>query len=178
MLNGGLFMPGHYFNEFDPEKAEWLRELMKAGLIPEGEVDERDIQDIAPDDIRRFGTVHLFAGVGVWAYALRLAGWPDDRSVWTCSCPCQPFSSAGKGEGFADERHLWPAAFHLLSECRPRVCFGEQVASDDGFTWFDLVQADLEGAGYTIGPVVTPAAGYGAPHGRHRTYFVADSASN
>jgi DNA (cytosine-5)-methyltransferase 1 len=164
-----------FYNEFDPGAAEWLRELMKASLIPEGVVDERDIQDIAPDDIRGHRSVHLFAGIGVWSYALRLAGWPDDRPVWTCSCPCQPFSTAGKGDGFADERHLWPAAFHLLSECRPLVCFGEQVASDDGFAWLDLVQADLESVGYTVGTVVTPAAGYGAPHGRHRIYWVADA---
>ena len=169
---------GHYFNEFDPGAAEWLRELMKVEIIPQGEVDERDIQDIAPDDLRGHRSVHLFAGIGVWSYALRLAGWPDDRPVWTCSCPCQPFSSAGKGDGFADERHLWPAAFHLLSECRPSVCFGEQVASDDGFAWLDLVQADLESVGYTVGAVVTPAAGYGAPHGRHRIYWVADATSD
>ena len=84
----------------------------------------------------------LFAGIGVWSHSLRLAGWPDDKPVWTGSCPCQPFSAAGKGDGFADERHLWPHFFHLISERRPQHVLGEQVASGDANTWFDLVQAD------------------------------------
>lgn len=162
-----------FFNEIDPFAAQWIRELMKVGVITEGEVDERPVEDIAPVELRGYRRVHLFGGIGVWDYALALAGFPADRPVWTCSCPCQPFSSAGKGDGFADERHLWPAAFHLIRECRPELCFGEQVASDDGFAWLDLVQADLEGVGYTVGAVVTPAAGYGAPHGRHRIYWCA-----
>lgn len=166
-------MNRHVFNENDPHAAAWLRELIKAGLITGGVVDERAVEDIAPDDIRGHRGVHLFAGIGVWSYALRLAGWPDERPVWTCSCPCTPFSQAGKGDGFGDERHLWPAAFHLVRECRPLVLFGEQVASTDGFAWLDLVQADLEGVGYAVGAVVTPAAGFGAPHGRHRTYWCA-----
>jgi DNA (cytosine-5)-methyltransferase 1 len=66
--------------------------------------------------LRGFTQCHFFAGIGVWSYALRLAGWPDDRPVWTGSCPCQPFSAAGKGAGFADERHLWPAWHHLIRE--------------------------------------------------------------
>ena len=36
-------MSGAYYNEFDPMAAAWLRELIKAGLIPDGEVDERSI---------------------------------------------------------------------------------------------------------------------------------------
>ena len=30
-----------YYNEFDPKAAAWLRELISAGLIPDGDVDER-----------------------------------------------------------------------------------------------------------------------------------------
>lgn len=86
-----------YYNEHDPHAAEWLRELIKEGLIAPGEVDERDIERVAPDDVRGFTQCHFFAGIGVWSYALRLAGWPDDRPVWTGSCPCQPFSDAGAG---------------------------------------------------------------------------------
>ena len=113
---------------------------------------------------------HFFAGIGVWSYALRLAGWPDNRPVWTGSCPCQPFSSAGKGAGFTDERHLWPEFFRLIRECRPATVFGEQVASKDGLAWLDLVQNSLESAGYACGALDTCAAGVGAPHIRQRLY--------
>lgn len=163
-----------FYNENDPFMAGWLRELMKEGCITEGAVDERSIEDIAPEVVlgghRR---CHWFAGIGTWDAALTLAGFPADREVWTASCPCQPFSSAGKRAGFADERHLWGSFFHQLSVCRPQLCFGEQVASDDGFTWLDLVHDDLESVGYEVGAVVTPAAGYGSPQGRHRIYWCA-----
>ena len=89
------------------------------------------------------------------------------------SCPCQPFSAAGKGEGFADERHLWPAAYHLVSQCRPERIVGEQVASKDTNPWLDLVQVDLEALGYAFGCVPFPSAGVGAPHIRDRAYWCA-----
>ncbi len=144
-------MMAAYYNEHDPFAAAWLKELIKAGQIVPGEVDERSIEDVLPSDLRRFTQCHFFAGIGVWSYALRCAGWPDDRPVWTGSCPCQPFSAAGKRTGTADERHLWPALFHLIKECNPPVVFGEQVASKDGLAWFSTVSADLEAAGYAIG---------------------------
>lgn len=161
-----------YYNEFDPKAAAWLRELIKAGHIAPGDVDERSIVDIRPSDIIGYTQCHFFAGIGVWSYALRRAGWPDDRPVWTGSCPCQPFSAAGKGAGFTDERHLWPHFHWLIENCRPPVVFGEQVASKDGLGWLDLVQADLEGSGYASGAVDTCATGFGAPHIRQRLYWV------
>lgn len=170
-------IPAAYYNEIDPFAAQWLRNLIADGHIAPGEVDERSIEDVTPDDLRGFTQCHFFAGIGVWSHSLRLAGWPDDKPVWTGSCPCQPFSAAGKGDGFADERHLWPHFFHLISECRPQHVFGEQVASGNANTWFDLVQADLEGMGYAFGLVPFAAAGIGAPHIRERAYWVANSSS-
>lgn len=164
-----------YYNENDPFAAQWLRNLIAAGHIAPGVVDERSIEDVTPDDLRGFTQCHFFAGVGVWSLALRRAGWPDDKPVWTGSCPCQPFSAAGKGNGFADERHLWPAFFHLISECKPGVIFGEQVASKDGLGWLDLVQTDLETENYAVGAVDLCAAGFGAPHIRQRLFWVADT---
>lgn len=166
---------GAYYNEHDANAAAWLRELIKQKHIADGEVDERSIVDVAAEDVRGFTQCHWFAGIGVWSYALRCAGWDDARPVWTGSCPCQPFSASGKQEGFSDERHLWPHLFRLISQCRPDVCFGEQVASPLGLAWIDAVHADLEGAGYAVGAVDTCAAGVGAPHIRQRLYWVADA---
>ncbi|ENY6065019.1 DNA cytosine methyltransferase [Klebsiella pneumoniae] len=166
-----------YYNENNPFAAQWLRNLIAAGHIAPGEVDERSIEDVTPDDLRGFTQCHFFAGIGVWSHSLRLAGWPDDRPAWTGSCPCQPFSPAGKGDGFADERHLWPQFFHLISERRPQHVFGEQVAAGNANVWFDLVQADLEGMGYAFGLVPFTSAGIGAPHIRERAYWVANADS-
>lgn len=166
-----------YYNEHDPFAAAWLRTLITDGLIADGEVDERDIQTLDSDDLRGFTQCHFFAGIGGWSHALRLAGWPDDRPVWTGSCPCQPFSAAGTHAGGDDPRHLWPAWYQLIRECRPVVVFGEQVESAVAHGWLDLVQADLEGEGYAVGAVGLPAASVGAPHIRQRLWFVADAAS-
>jgi len=164
-----------YYNEIDPYAAQWLRNLIANNLIAPGYVDERSIVEVQPADLAGYTQCHFFAGIGVWSHALRSAGWDDSRPVWTGSCPCQPFSSAGKRKGASDERHLWPHLFRLIQACRPLTVFGEQVASSDGLQWLDLVQADLEGAGYASGAVDTCAAGYGAPHIRQRLYWVAHS---
>ena len=164
-----------YYNEIEPFAAAWLRNLIAAGHIAPGDVDERSIEDVRPDDLRGYTQCHFFAGIGVWSRALRLAGWPDDRRVWTGSCPCQPFSAAGKGAGFDDERHLWPAFHNLIAQCRPPAVLGEQVASSDTGPWVDLVHTDLEALGYAFGAVPFPSAGVGAPHIRDRLYWVADA---
>lgn len=161
------------YNEIEPYAAEWLQNLIAQGSIADGRVDTRSIADLLPADVAGAGQRHFFAGIGVWSLALRLAGWPDDLDVWTGSCPCQPFSQAGRGRGFADDRHLWPEWFRLVEECRPAVVLGEQVASKDGLAWFDAVRADLEGAGYAVGAADLCAAGVGAPHIRQRLYFCA-----
>jgi DNA (cytosine-5)-methyltransferase 1 len=148
---------------------------MDRGLITPGPIYDCDIRVLDPSLLRGFDRVHLFAGIAGWDYALTLAGWPAARPVWTCSCPCQPFSDAGVGEGFEDPRHLWPEAFRLVRFCSPSVIFGEQVSSPLGRAWLDVVQVDLENYGYAFGALVAPVAGVGAPHGRHRIFFVADA---
>lgn len=191
-----------YYNEIDPFAAAWLRELIKAGHIAPGDVDTRSIVDVRPDDLRKYTQCHFFAGIGVWSYSLRRAGWPDSRPIWTGSCPCPPFSSAGKGQTcpscgskrnlchpvktghficldcgcdrFADARHLWPEFSRLIKICRPAVVLGEQVASEDGRRWLDTVSADLQLASYGFAGADLCAAGIGAPHIRQRLYWMAD----
>jgi DNA (cytosine-5)-methyltransferase 1 len=170
-------MSGAYYNEIDPHAAQWLRNLISRGLIAPGEVDERSIQDIAPAELAGFTQCHFFAGIGVWSYAMRQAGVSDDTPIWTGSCPCQSFSAAGKGSGFDDERHLWPAWQWLIAQRRPRTIFGEQVSAAVRFGWLDLVFNDLEGLGYACGAMAIPACSVGAPHIRERLFFVADANS-
>ena len=164
-----------YYNEIDPYAAQWLRNLIARGLIAAGDVDDRSIVDVKADDLAGYRQCHFFAGIGGWSYALRLAGWPDDREVWTGSCPCQPFSVAGKRTGTADERHLWPVWRELVRERKPAVVFGEQVEAAIRHNWLDLVQSDLEGIGYAFAAAGSPAASVGAPHIRQRLWFVADA---
>src|SRR3990172_2748365 len=164
-----------YYNDNEPFVQEWLKNLIGNDYLPKGDIDGKSIEEIRASEIKNYEQAHFFAGIGGWPLALKLAGW--EGPVWTGSCPCQPFSIAGKRAGTDDPRHLWPEWFRLIKECRPVTIFGEQVASRDGYAWFDAVQTDLEGVGYTVGMVVSPAAGYGAPHIRHPIYFVADSAN-
>jgi DNA (cytosine-5)-methyltransferase 1 len=182
-----------FYNENDPKAAAWLRELILAGQIAPGVVDERSISDIQPHELAPYTQCHFFAGIGGWSLALRLAGVPDSRPLWTGSCPCQPFSVAGEGRGEDDERHLWPDFFGLIRLCRPAIVVGEQVASKAALGWLDGVCADLEGACYAVGAADLCAAcageegeGWvvrgdqaaweqiivGAPHIRQRLYWL------
>lgn len=167
----------NYYNEFDPKAAWALRQLINDGLIPQGFVDERSIKEICPDELKRYTQCHFFAGIAGWSYALKLARYPADRPVWTGSCPCQPFSTAGKQKGKEDERHLWPVWFKLIRECRPPVIFGEQVSTAITHGWLDEVAHDLEKEGYSFGAAVLPACSVGAPHKRDRLWFVAHARS-
>jgi DNA (cytosine-5)-methyltransferase 1 len=177
-----------YYNDSDPAACAWLRELIAAGQLPAGEVDERSILDVVPDDLRGFTQCHCFAGIGGWPYALRLAGVAEDRPVWTGSPPCQPFSQAGQRKGQTDDRHLAPAFLRLVAACRPGLVFGEQVASaavlgpsgrtagtaaagTAGWAWFDALASDLEAASYAVAAADLPAACIGAPHIRQRLFF-------
>lgn len=154
--------------EIDEYCRAWLRNLIAADLICPGDV-VGDILDVRPRDLDRYNQVHAFAGIGIWSGSLRDAGIRDTDYVWTGSCPCQPFSAAGQRGGFADERHLWPAFFHLIKECRPPTVYGEQVASPDGLQWLDLVSSDLEGTDYAIGAADLCAAGVAVAAGETET---------
>lgn len=167
----------NYYNEYDLKAAAWLRELINQGLIPAGDVDTRSIVDVRPADLTPYTQCHFFAGIGGWSYALQLAGVPATTPLWTGSCPCQPFSAAGKGLAQADERHLWPVFFDLIRQCRPQHVFGEQVASAIGHGWLDGISADLEAEDYACGATVLGAHSVSAPHQRQRLYWVANASS-
>lgn len=184
-----------YYSEWEPTAAAWIRQLIEDKQIPYGHVDDRSITEVTSSDLRGYTQAHFFAGVAGWPLALKLAGWPEDRPVWTASLPCQPFSSAGKQAGTDDERHLWPVFQRLVRECRPPVILGEQVASKIAREkWLPGVCLDLQAMGYPVTALdlCAPCAGeegegrlvrgdqetwepivIGAPHIRQRLYWVA-----
>lgn len=166
------------YNEIDPVAAHVLRAMIADGHIAPGDVCERSIKDLKADDLRGYNQVHLFAGGGFWSVSARLAGWRDDKPLWTASCPCQPFSQAGKGAGTDDPRHLWPDVGRLVREAladgqHVPVIVGEQVGGSAGYDWFNGVCTDLESEGYKTFVADTPACAVDAPHIRQRLYWVA-----
>jgi DNA (cytosine-5)-methyltransferase 1 len=168
-------LPTALYNDSDTYAAAWSRNLIEAGELPQGVVDERSIRDLRPVDVAAYRQFHAFSGIGTWARALRDAGWPEEWPCWTGSAPCQPISQAGRRRGAADDRHLWPEWFRLIKACRPPVVFSEQVASKDGLAWLDALHDDLERAGYSVRAIDSCAASVGAPHIRQRFYIVAVS---
>jgi len=167
-----------YYNENDPFAVAWLRELIKDGLIADGIVDDRSILDVEASDLTGFDQHHFFAGIGGWSYALRLAGWADNRSVCTASLPCQPFSVAGKGEGKNDERHLLPHFMQLVREFDFNTIMGEQVEAAIRHGWLDDIQAEMGRENYSTGAVVLGAHSVNAPHKRQRVYWIAERMGN
>ena len=168
-----------YYNEIEPFACHWLEHLMADGFIAEGHIDNRSIRDINPEDLEGYTQCHFFAGIGVWSYALRQAGWSADRPIWTGSCPCQPFSQAGLHKGDQDDRHLWPEFHRLIKECRPSTIIGEQVSGKGGFQFIDLLQTNLEAENYSATAVDLGAHSAGTTHSqgfhkRQRLYWVAE----
>lgn len=163
----------NYYNEWDKHAAQWIRELIADGLIPPGDVDERSITDVRPEDLKGYVQCHFFAGFAGWSRALRVAGIPDDYQLWSGSCPCQPFSCAGEQAGVNDERHLWPELFRLAAACKPPVVLGEQVASKLGREWLSGVHAQMETLAYDFGSSDLCSPGVKAPNLRQRLYWVA-----
>ena len=102
--------------------------------------------------------------------------WRGRIDILTGGFPCQPYSTAGKRLGKADERHLWPEMLRAIREIQPRYIVGENVyglINWNGGLVFNEVQTDLEAIGYQIQPVILPACSVNAPHRRERVWFVA-----
>lgn len=98
--------------------------------------------------------------------------------ILTGGFPCQPYSTAGKRLGKADERHLFPEMLRCIKEIKPRWIIGENVrglVSWNGGLVFHEVYDDLEREGYEVQSFLIPAASVNAPHRRDRIWFVAHS---
>ena len=165
----------NYYNEWDKDAATWLREIIKAGLVPHGDVDERSITEVKAHELTDYNQCHFFAGIGGWPLAFQLAGVDPDENADSGSCPCQPFSGTGKQMGFADPRHLWPAFRRIETRRQPATIYGEQVASALGREWLARVFSDLEIMGYAGAGADLCSAGLGSPNIRQRLYWAGDA---
>lgn len=158
-----------FYNDFDPSASRWLDNLQRNNKIPKGVVSSMSITDI--DEVGDYQYAHFFAGIGGWPLALQLAQLETDLKVWSGSCPCQPYSVAGKQKGINDERDLWPVFNRLINKERPDLIFGEQVASAIRHGWLDRLTCDLEDDGYLVLSAVLSANLLGAPHERRRLFW-------
>lgn len=123
--------------------------------------------------------------------------------VLTGGFPCQPFSYAGKRGGQTDDRYLWHEMLRVIDQVRPMWVIGENVngittmvesfeitevgsesslfnegnrvhryRSEQTFT-IERICRDLESKGYSVQPMLIPAAAVGAPHRRDRIFILA-----
>lgn len=165
-----------YYNEIEKFACDVIRANIQRGRLPDGYIDQRDIREVNPADLVGMGykQLHLFAGIGVAAYACRLAGIPDDFSIGTFGFPCQDISAAGKGEGLEGKRSgLFYEAVRIFAVARPTWLLAENVAALRT-RGADRVIEELEAIGYTVlDPVVVGADDIGATHRRKRVWIVA-----
>ena len=84
-----------YYNEIDPYAAQWLRNLISPATLRQAMSMKETSAMFIPTTFD--ATANVISSPGSASEprpaARRLA---DDRPVWTGSCPCPPFSAAGK----------------------------------------------------------------------------------
>lgn len=110
-----------------------------------------DINDIAPEDI-------------------------PDHDILLAGFPCQPFSIAGKGLGFADTRGtLFFNIEAILKAKKPEAFLLENVkrlTTHDGGRTFAVILERLQKLGYKVYYKVFNSLDFGVPQKRERIYIV------
>ena len=99
-----------------------------------------------------------------------------DHDILLAGFPCQPFSIAGKGLGFADTRGtLFFNIEAILEAKKPQAFLLENVkrltTHDNGQT-FAVILEKLKGLGYTVYHKVFNSLDFGVPQKRERIYIV------
>ena len=105
-----------------------------------------------------------------------------DHELLLAGFPCQPFSQAGKRQGFEDERgKVFQKIADIIREKQPRVVLLENVRGLLSLVnpvsktkVIDEIRAELESAGYFVpDPKILNARDFGLPQNRIRVFIVA-----
>jgi DNA (cytosine-5)-methyltransferase 1 len=162
-----------YYNDSNEYCCEVLRARIKSGQLPDGVVDNRNVQDVQADELRQYRHIHLFAGIGGFPLALQLADFGTDRTIITSGFPCTDISAAGKGAGLAGKQSgLWWETLAAISVVRPQYAYLENVSTLLVRGLGDIL-GSLAQVGYDAEYHCVPASYVGAPHRRDRIWIVA-----
>jgi DNA (cytosine-5)-methyltransferase 1 len=142
MRNAGLIPDNHFFSEVD----KYATKVFKRHFP-----DAKEIGD---------------------AQKIDYTALPGGDWIITGSPPCQPFSSAGKKKGKADNRNLFPETIRAIRGLKPRFAIFENV-----FGVLDYVDGEIlpriEDIGYKTESIYLQARTIGADHTRGRLWIIA-----
>lgn len=93
--------------------------------------------------------------------------------ILSAGFPCQPWSSAGKQQGVADERWLWPLIAQAADTLSPGMVFLENVPGLVSGCGLNHVLEDLAILGFDAEWTDREAAEVGASHARRRVFILA-----
>src|SRR3954470_8745827 len=111
----------------------------------------------------------------VWDDVVTFDGrrWRGHVDIVSAGFPCQPWSAAGRGDGFADERWIWPDIRDRIREMDPAVVWLENVPPVISRGGLAAVLSDLADLGFDAEWDVFSAADVGASHLRERVFILA-----
>lgn len=148
---GGIRLGFEAFGCENVFTSEWDKAAQTMYEANFGDKPNGDINEVAPQDI-------------------------PDHDILLAGFPCQPFSIAGKGLGFADTRGtLFFNIEKILKEKQPTAFLLENVkrltTHDNGRTFIVIIEK-LKELGYTVYHKVFNSLDFGVPQKRERIYIV------
>ena len=106
-----------------------------------------------------------------------VAAMPDKLDLYSCGFPCQPYSSAGRNKGLADDRCAPMAAMlEYIAERKPNMVILESVSNfaTKHKAVYKKLMKYLGSLGlYTVHSKLLSTSSYGIPQSRTRIYIVA-----
>ena len=117
------------------------------GAFPDGDITKRDIKDV------------------------------PDVDLYVCGFPCQPFSAAGRKNGFEHKSgNVFWSCFEVINAKKPKYFILENVrgllSNDKGKTWKTIWEALNKLQGYAIDWKILNTKDYGIPQNRERLFIV------